>query len=61
MDVPDPLHQIKQALNQIPSMPLEVIVAREQSAINILQFTKLKKLKAEFNPYEDKFIVTLQK
>ena len=60
MDVPDPLHQIKQALNQIPSLPLEVLVAREQSAINILQFAKLKKLKAEYKPFEDAFMVTIR-
>ncbi len=60
MDVPDPLHQIKQALNQVSSLPLEVIVAREQSAINILQFAKLKKLNAEFKPFEDAFMVTIQ-
>lgn len=62
MDVPDPLHQIKQALNQVSAMPLEVIVEREQSAKNILKFAELKKLKADYKPYEEEaFLVTLSK
>lgn len=58
MDVPDPLHQIKQALNQV-SPPLQVIVAREQSAKNILQFAELRSMAADYQPLGDAFIVSL--
>ena len=61
MDVPDPLHQIKQALNQVSSMPLKVIVEREQSAKNILEYAKLKGIQAVYQPYGEAFQVTIRK
>lgn len=61
MDVPDPVHQVKQALNQIDKLPLEVIVEREQSARNLLQFAKLNGLQGEMKADEDVFKVILTK
>lgn len=61
MDVPDPVHQVKQALNQIDKLPLEVIVEREQSARNLLQFAKLKGLQGEMEADADVFKVILTK
>lgn len=61
MDVPDPVHQVKQALNQITRFPLEVIVEREQSANNLLQFAKLKGLQGEMKQDGDLYKVTLTK
>lgn len=59
MDVPDPIHQIKQALNQVDTLPLNVIVEREQSAKNILMFAKLKKMNAKYHPHGESFLVTI--
>lgn len=61
MDVPDPLHQLKQALNLVSSKSLRVIVEREQSAKNIQQFAQLKKMTAAYEPHKDAFLVTLQR
>lgn len=61
MDVPDPVHQVKQALNQIQAFPLEVIVEREQSVNNLLQFAKLKSLRGEVKQDGDLYKITLTK
>jgi hypothetical protein len=61
LDVPDSIHQVKQALNQITSFPLIVIVEREQSAKNLILFAKLKGFSGVINEEEGVYRVTLSK
>jgi len=60
MDVPDPVHQFKQALNQLDGT-FHLVVEREQSAKNILAYCQLKNLKASYKPQEGVFQITVQK
>ncbi|KXG44075.1 ferredoxin-thioredoxin reductase catalytic domain-containing protein [Tepidibacillus infernus] len=60
MDVPDPVHQLKQALNQLDGT-FNMIVEREQSAKNIIQYCKLKNIKASYQQKNDIYLVTIQK
>ncbi len=59
MDVPDPVHQFKQALNQMDGT-FDMIVEREQSAKNIMAYCTLKKLNASYEQQEDVYRVTIK-
>lgn len=61
LDVPDSMHQVKQALNQINDFPLDVIVEREQSAKNLISFAKLKGLSGVISAADGVYHVTLSK
>lgn len=60
MDIPDPVHQFKQALNQMDGT-FHMLVEREQSALNILAYCKLKNLQASYEPEENVFRITVKK
>jgi len=61
MDVPDAMHQFKQALNQIESYPFYMKVNSEQSAKNILSYSKLRNLNASYEQKSDHYLVTIKK
>lgn len=60
LEVPSPVHQFKQAYNQLRGT-FQVIVEREQSAKNILHYCNTRNLKAEYHPENDYFLVTINK
>ncbi len=60
MDVPDPVHQLKQSLNQFDSS-FHMIVEREQSAKNIIEYCELKKIEASYHQEQDYYKVEVKK
>lgn len=60
MDVPDPVHQLKQSLNQLGT-DFKMIVSREKSAQNIVSYCKMKKIEASYQERENYFIVNIDR
>lgn len=60
MDVPDPVHQFKQALNQFDSS-FHMIVDRSQSAQNIITYCKLKGIEASHEQKDGYYLVSIMK
>lgn len=60
MDVPDPVHQLKQALNQMQGS-FTMIVEREQSAQNMVGFCELKKITASYEKAKDAYVVNIRR
>lgn len=60
MDVPDPVHQLKQSLQQI-SGTFQMIVEREQSARNIQGYCRLKGIQADCEAKDGYYEVTVQR
>ncbi|WP_339061709.1 ferredoxin-thioredoxin reductase catalytic domain-containing protein [Tepidibacillus marianensis] len=60
MDVPDPVHQLKQSLNQFDET-FQLIVEREHSAKNIVGYCNLKNIESSYEKNEDQYLVTVKK
>lgn len=60
MDIPDPVHQLKQALNQMDGN-FQMIVDREQSARNIVSYCNLKGIVAFYEQTEATYLVSVKK
>lgn len=60
MDVPDPVHQLKQSLQKMDGT-FYMLVEREQSAKNMMGYCQLKDMPASYEREEDHYRVTIHK